>query len=545
MPAVDPPVAGKAVVAGRRGVEQIAARLLGRWARRYAALAGAGLVLALLATYLPSVAPTATAGGAPLGTAAFGGGAAASRASLAVPSTSGGGGLGASSALAASDFGTAALGGASAALGGPSAADSGIGSVTTGGTGGGTTGGTGGGTGVPTPPSSGIPPCPLPLPNNSVPPASLGSMLSALGPVLTLAGPLDTSILGIVPIVAPLLPVVGPLLGASGPYEGPLNTLADALAPVLAPAESALVPPAQAGSPAFAQVANALTPLLTAAADTPIMGCVGALVNTFAAAIPLPGGSGSSGSSGGSGGGALPALASPSAGSPPVLAQQVPWSAGLTSSDRAAIASLAARHVPIMIDLVGQPPPGATAAGPGFAQWVAAMVRSLPQVSIWQVGGPSDGPVAAGTASAMVAALEAADQNRTAGQFVGIDVPSSDPAAANMLRSAVEALGRSLNFVGMGFATAAGAPPTRATAGLQQMVAAARRQTLPGAGVPGTVPIFVTAVGNGGSPAASAESLSAAASAVRGLGVGLLAWGVGDAVGGSLAAALTSPESRP
>ena len=545
----------------RRYVERIAARLLARWGRRYVALAGAGLVLSLVAVFLPSVSPESGLGlGVPLGSSAVmapgnGGGAGTGVGGMAA----GTGGVSGTAtmapiALSADAFGTP-----------PSAAPGAITAPTDGSTA--PTGGNGGsgfdfgtptstGTGVPTPPASAIPPCPLPLPSAKVPPTSLGTILSALGPILTVAGPFVTTILSVIPIVSPLLPVIGPLLGAIAPYEGPFNTVADALAPILAPLENALLPLVQAvAPPLLSALGTALTPLVTAVADTSIMGCVAVVIGDLAAAIPPP--SGSSGSSGSSGGtaGMLASLAGGAAGtaSPhvagataPVVVQQVPWSSGLSTADRAAVSTLAAQNVPVMLNLLDVPPAGSSSSGPGFAQWVKGMVQSLPQVSIWQIGAAPSGASPPGTDASVVSALQAAEQNRRVGQFVGVGVAGTEANGPVPLLTAAEGgLGRSLNFVGVDYTAPAGATPGNAAVGLHQMLAAVRQLVLPAAGVASTVPIFATAGYQGASPGAEAQALSAFSAAARGLGVGLLAWQAGSDVSTPVAALLTSPQARP
>lgn len=285
--------------------------------------------------------------------------------------------------------------------------------------------------------------CPLPLPDAGTATLPTGAVLRLASPVLPLIGPFVPAALAALPILEPVLPAALPLVPA---IEGLLIQLGDLSAPLLGPIveiEGRLVQPLQPLLDPFGTAAltgtqflvTSLQPVLDLVKRIPVFDCIGRIEAEL-----IRGAQQSAG------------LAHRRA---PVSTATVEWRNGLPDQMwRAIVDRTQDPDAGVVVRLVASGASIADRASPErFADWVAEVVSSLPQVSGFEIisedpAGGGTGTALRGGAAALLPALERALAGRRVGQLVGVGVT---PDQLEPLRRALghrpEGLRRRVNFI--------------------------------------------------------------------------------------------------
>lgn len=292
--------------------------------------------------------------------------------------------------------------------------------------------------------------CPLPLPDAGTATLPTGAVLRLASPVLPVIGPFVPAALAALPILEPVLPAALPLVPAA---EGLLVQLGDLSAPVLGPIveiEGRLVQPAQPlleplGDAALTGtqfLVTSLQPVLDLAKQIPVFDCVGRVEAELIRRAQQPSGTESAGAA--------------------VSTASIQWSSGMSDELwRTIVDRSQDPDTGVIVRLVASAGSMADRYSPErFAEWVAEVVWSLPQVSGFEIiaADPADassGAVALrGGAAALLPAVERALAARRVGQLVGVGVTSDQ---MEPLRRALgrlpERLRSRINFVDVLLAT--------------------------------------------------------------------------------------------
>lgn len=285
--------------------------------------------------------------------------------------------------------------------------------------------------------------CPLPLPDAGTATLPTGAVLRLASPVLPVIGPFVPAALAALPVLEPLLPAVLPLVPAA---ERSLVQLGDLSAPLVGPIveiEGRLVQPLQPlleplGQPALTGtqfLVTSLQPVLDLAKQIPVFDCVGRIEAELLRRAQQAPGTQSAGVS--------------------VSTASVQWSSGMSDERwRTIVDRTQEPDTGVIVRLVASAPSTADRSSPGrFADWVAEVVASLPQVSGFEIvtedpGDASPGAALRGGAAALVPAVERALAGRRIGQLVGVGVtPDQLEPLRRSLGSRPERVRSRVNFV--------------------------------------------------------------------------------------------------
>lgn len=259
--------------------------------------------------------------------------------------------------------------------------------------------------------------CPLPLPDAGTATLPTGAVLRLASPVLPVIGPFVPAALAALPLLEPVLPAVFPLVPAA---ETLLVQLGDLSAPVLGPIveiEGRLVQPLQPLLEPLGKAAltgtqflvTSLQPVLDLAKQIPVFDCIGRIEAELIRRAQQPSGTESAGV--------------------PVSTMSVQWSSGMSDELwRTIVDRTQDPGTGVIVRLVASAAATAQRSSPGrFADWVAEVVSSLPQVSGFEIiledpADESSGAALRGGAAALVPAVERALAGRRIGQLVGVGV---------------------------------------------------------------------------------------------------------------------------
>jgi hypothetical protein len=387
--------------------------------------------------------------------------------------------------------------------------------------------------------------CSLPIPAEPPPPpaADLIELFTAAGPFGPEATAGAAALAPLVPLVTPVFPLAASIAGGKG------GTLISTALVDLADLEDTLFSPFSKEiteiTPTFVaeseQFYREIGPILTAASNLPDADCVGDLeIATLSTLVPsaYPGAT------------SLTGLAK-SAGTNDAADQRVAtveasWVNGVSTSVAHVITSLLASGVPVEMRLVDDASRAQASDTAGFSAWVTAVMAQFPKVSAWEIdptqaaASPSGSVAPSDPSGSLVEALTAAAEARVPGQLLGVGYPvlGNAPWWSGFWQQLDPAVRGVVNFVGVDGSVLGGAQGLTPK-GLQWIVGLLRRGALSVAGLPATVPLFVTAgTSSMLTPAAQASLAAADAAALSGLGVSLFTWSSPDMVEGQL---LTDP----
>jgi hypothetical protein len=346
--------------------------------------------------------------------------------------------------------------------------------------------------------------CPYPIPQAQSSPISPGVILSFESPLMELSGPYAAWDIPTLGAIEPVIPLVTPVLSISQPVMNEVTPNESVVATDIATLEAraGLDGPqnakyAQEFEPYWLKLVYSLTPYEAALASTTAAQCVALFGNALAQRTasldlnlpPLP--TLPSGIPPGSADATAVAGAVLSATRSPFVTFALPWSQGMPPGLPAEVRDLAARHLPVEIQLLDAPPKGQSLGTTGFADFVATTVHSLPQATAFEVDGPSLDPSGSAAEWDLVHGLAAADFARQGGQLIGMGVPTSalgQAAPAFWSMFSARAAGFQANLVDfVGAVIPAGDPSAAAAAarGLERDWSAL-------GGVPRSVPFFAS-----------------------------------------------------
>lgn len=377
--------------------------------------------------------------------------------------------------------------------------------------------------------------CSLPVPAEPPPPpaADLIELFTAAGPFGPEATAGSPALAPLVPFITPVFPLAGGIAGGKG------GTLISTALVDIANLEDVLFSPfakeIATATPTFVssseQFYRDIGPILSALSGLPDIDCVGDLEiaafstvapSAYPGAVSLPGLGSAAGSS--------------DAASQRVSTVELSWANGLSPATAHAITSLLAAGVPVEIRLIDDAPSAQESNTAGFASWVTSVMAQFPEVRAWEIdpfqaASPTAGGVIPSDPSGSLAdALTSAAQARVPGQLLGLGYPvlGDAPWWSGFFGRLDPAVRGVVNFVGVDGSVLGGAQALTPN-GLHWIVDLLRRGALTSAGLPGTIPLFVTA-GTTSVLAPSAEAVLAAqdAAALTGLGVSLLTWSAPD-----------------
>jgi len=221
------------------------------------------------------------------------------------------------------------------------------------------------------------------------------------------------------------------------------------------------------------------------------------------------------------------------------------WNKGVPGGFDEYVARLVARGLTVNLALKYVPPAGHDGVLAGFAAWVADVVRSHPNVGVFQVtneanvpGSPDTDGSSTDPVGALIAGVESAASVRQAGQLVGFNWfyrldPVTDAKFWSDLGSrGGDAFRHSVDYAGVDIYAGTYIPPLYSVddeGDFRTALSYVRTQLMPMAGLGADVPIFVQETGYPTlgplrSEEKQGQALSSYIRATRGFGVGLLQW---------------------
>ncbi|MDQ1373738.1 MAG: hypothetical protein QOJ09_1076, partial [Actinomycetota bacterium] len=243
---------------------------------------------------------------------------------------------------------------------------------------------------------------------------------------------------------------------------------------------------------------------------------------------------------------ALDRMVELSAGQPFDVHLYADWRGGVRADLLAAIQRIDSRGLRVNLALKYVPPAGHDGDIAGFAAWVSASVRSLPQVDAWQItneanvkGSPDTDGGATDPLGALIEGVKAAASSRAPGQLVGfnwfyrLDPVSDGDFWSTLGTRGGDAFRSAVDFAGVDIYAGTYIPPVYAAddeTEFRRALEYVRHDLMPLAGLGAAVPIFVQETGYPTldpvlrTEARQADALRGYIRATRGLNVGLLQW---------------------